>query len=73
MLTVPIVCFLGHVALFLFDKITNVRTIILPVVLYGRETLSLTLSKEHRLRVFGPLGGRSTEWTQLDSTPHYTN
>ena len=28
------------------------RTIILPVVLYGRETWSLTLKEEHRLRVF---------------------
>ena len=28
------------------------RTIILPVVLYGRETWSLTLREEHRLRVF---------------------
>jgi hypothetical protein len=28
------------------------RTIILPVVLYGCETWSLTLRKEHRLRVF---------------------
>jgi hypothetical protein len=27
-------------------------TIILPVVLYGCETWSLTLRKEHRLRVF---------------------
>jgi hypothetical protein len=27
-------------------------TIILPVVLYGCETLSLTLREEHRLRVF---------------------
>ena len=27
-------------------------TIILPVVLYGCETWSLTLSEEHRLRVF---------------------
>ena len=27
------------------------RTIILPVVLYGCETWSLTLRKEHRLRV----------------------
>jgi hypothetical protein len=34
------------------------RTIILPVVLYGCETWSLTVRKEHRLRalrrVFGP-------------------
>jgi hypothetical protein len=28
------------------------KTIILPVVLYGCETLSLTLREEHRLRVF---------------------
>jgi hypothetical protein len=28
------------------------RTIILPVILYGCETWSLTLSEEHRLRVF---------------------
>jgi hypothetical protein len=28
------------------------KTIILPVVLYGCETLSLTLKEEHRLRVF---------------------
>ena len=29
------------------------RTIILPVVLYGCETWSLTLREEHTLRVFG--------------------
>jgi hypothetical protein len=28
------------------------KTIILPVVLHGCETWSLTLRKEHRLRVF---------------------
>jgi hypothetical protein len=28
------------------------KTIILPVVLYGCETLSVTLRKEHRLRIF---------------------
>jgi hypothetical protein len=33
-------------------KIKKHRTIILPVVLYGCETLSLTLRKEHRLRMF---------------------
>ena len=33
-------------------KIKIYRTIILPVVLYGRETWSLTLREEHRLRVF---------------------
>jgi hypothetical protein len=33
-------------------KINVYKTIILPVVLYGCETLSLTLREEHRLRVF---------------------
>jgi hypothetical protein len=33
-------------------KIKICRTIILPVVLYGCETWSLTLRDEHRLRVF---------------------
>jgi hypothetical protein len=33
-------------------KIKIYKTIILPVVLYGCETWSLTLKKEHRLRVF---------------------
>jgi hypothetical protein len=33
-------------------KISVYRTIILPVVLYGCETWSLTLKKEQRLRVF---------------------
>ena len=33
-------------------KIKQYRTIILPVILYGCETWSLTLTEEHRLRVF---------------------
>jgi hypothetical protein len=33
-------------------KIKIYKTIILPMVLYGCETLSLTLREEHRLRVF---------------------
>ena len=33
-------------------KIKVYRTIILPVVLYGCETWSLTLREKHRLRVF---------------------
>jgi len=33
-------------------KIYTYRTIILPVVLYGCETWSLTLREERRLRVF---------------------
>jgi hypothetical protein len=33
-------------------KIKLYRTIIFPVVLYGCETWSVTLSEEHRVRVF---------------------
>ena len=33
-------------------KVKTYKTIILPVVLYGCETWSLTLSEEHRLWVF---------------------
>ena len=33
-------------------KVKIYRTIILPVVLYGCETWSLTLKEERRLRVF---------------------
>ena len=33
-------------------KVKTYKTIILPVVLYGRETWSVTLKEEHRLRVF---------------------
>jgi hypothetical protein len=33
-------------------KIKLYKTVILPVVLYGCETWSLTLREEHRLRVF---------------------
>jgi hypothetical protein len=50
---------------------------ILPVVLYGCETWSLSLRELHRLRVFenrvlrgifGPKGGEVTgEWTKLHS------
>jgi hypothetical protein len=53
------------------------RTIIVPVVLYGCETWSLTLREEHRLRVFGnrvlrgmfgPKGDEVTgEWRKLHS------
>jgi hypothetical protein len=51
------------------------RTIIVPVVLYGCETWSVTLREEHRLRVFenrvlrrifGPKGDEVTgEWRKL--------
>jgi hypothetical protein len=53
------------------------KTIILPVVLYGCETWSVTLREEHRLRVFenrglrgifGPKGDEVTgEWRKLHS------
>jgi hypothetical protein len=33
-------------------KIKIYKTVILPVVLYGCETWSLTLGEEHRLRIF---------------------
>ena len=33
-------------------KVNKYKTLILPVVLYGCETWSLTLREEHRLRVF---------------------
>ena len=33
-------------------KVNTYKTIILPVVLYGCETWSLTLREEHTLRVF---------------------
>jgi len=56
-------------------KITTYRTIILPVVLYGCETWSLTLREECRLwvfenrvlrRVFGPKRDEVTgEWRKL--------
>jgi hypothetical protein len=56
-------------------KIKIYKTIILPVVLYGCETWSLTLREEHRLRVFenrvlrrifGPKGDEVTgEWRKL--------
>ena len=56
-------------------KIKIYRTIILPVVLYGCETWSLTVLEERRLRVFenrvlrrifGPKRGKITgEWRKL--------
>jgi hypothetical protein len=56
-------------------KIKIYKTIIVPVVLYGCETWSLTLREEHRLRVFekrvlrrifGPKGDEVTgEWRKL--------
>jgi hypothetical protein len=58
-------------------KVKIYTTIILPVVLHGCETWSLTLREEHRLRVFenrvlrrifGPKRGEETgEWRKLHS------
>jgi hypothetical protein len=55
-------------------KIKVYRSVILPVVLYGCETWSLTLWKEHRLRVFenrvlrkifGPKREEDGSWRKL--------
>jgi len=56
-------------------KVKIYRTIILPVVLYGCETWSLTLREEHRVRmfqnrvlrrIFGPKMDEVTgEWRKL--------
>jgi hypothetical protein len=56
-------------------KVRIYKTIILPVVLYGRETWSLTVREEHKLRVFenrvlkrifGPKrDGVTGEWRKL--------
>jgi hypothetical protein len=58
-------------------KIKTYKTIILPVVLYGCETCSITLREEHRLRVFenrvlrrifGPKRDEVTgEWRKMHS------
>jgi hypothetical protein len=62
-------------------KIRIYKTIILPVVLYGCETWSLTLSEEHRLRVsekrllrriFGPKRDEVTgKWRKLNNKELY--
>jgi hypothetical protein len=56
-------------------KIRIYKTIILPVILYGCETSSLTLREEHRLgvfenrvlrRIFGPKIDEMTgEWRKI--------
>jgi hypothetical protein len=55
-------------------KIKIYKTVILPVVLYGYETWSLTLGEEHRLRVFenrvmrkifGPKREEDGSWRKL--------
>jgi hypothetical protein len=42
----------SKISLSIIHHIKIYKTIILPLVLYGCETLSLTLREEHRLRVF---------------------
>jgi hypothetical protein len=44
---------LSSCLLFRDVKVKIYKTIILPVILYGCETWSLTLREEHRLKVFG--------------------
>jgi hypothetical protein len=54
-------------------KIKIYKTVILPIVLYGCETWSLTLREEHRLRVFenrvlgifGPEREEDESWRKL--------
>ena len=43
-------------------KIKIHRTIILPVVVYGCETWSLTLREERKLRVFENRGVEENNW-----------
>jgi hypothetical protein len=60
-------------------KIKIYKTVILPVVLYGCETWSLTSSEEHSLRVFesralrkifGPKREEDGSWTELHNELH---
>ena len=46
------ITFLSKAKYTISNSIVIVRTIILPVVLYGCETWSLSLRKERRLQVF---------------------
>jgi hypothetical protein len=57
-------------------KIKIYKTAILPVVLYGCETWSLSLRKEHRLRIFenrvlrrifGPKREEDGSWRELNN------
>ena len=61
---------LAYCTLYGIWKYEECKTIILPIVLYGCETWSLTLREEHRLRVlrrvFGPKRDEVTgEWRKL--------
>jgi hypothetical protein len=49
-----------------YVKVRIYKTVILPVVLYGCETWSLTVREEHKLRVFGPKrDGVTGGWRKL--------
>jgi hypothetical protein len=63
-------------------KIRIYKSKLLPVVLYGCETLSLTLREEHRLRVLenmvlrrivGPKRDEVTGGSELKGRKHYPN
>jgi hypothetical protein len=45
-------------------KVRITKTIILPVVLYGCETWSLTVREEHKLRVFENKSVEENIWTK---------
>ena len=47
-------------------KVNTCKTIILPFILYGCETWSLTLREEHRLRVFENKVLRKIFWAKRD-------
>jgi hypothetical protein len=51
---------------FMFFPFKIYRTIILPVVLYGCETWSLTLREERRPRVFENRVSRRIFWPKRD-------
>jgi hypothetical protein len=44
--------YLTYLNIYIYIRIIIYKTIILPAVLYGCETWSLTLREEHRLRKF---------------------
>ena len=67
-IAIPVICYYNDVQNFIY------YVIILPVVLYGCETWSLTLREERRLRVFenrflrrifGPKRDENGEWRRL--------
>jgi hypothetical protein len=45
-------------------KVRIYKTIILPVVLYGCETWSLTVREEHKVRVFDEQGAEGNMWNK---------